>query len=275
MLDQVRNHFEKITINCGVHGVVEALAYRPSCRLCAEQRWIEDQARLQAERDATERRECIEAALQASGLIGRFHGATLDNFEATDAKQHAAVNAARRFADGAVNLAWGALWLLGKPGTGKTHLASGVVRHVIRQHHPLTAAIRTVGEIVTEHRALWDQRERDKRRLHNESARGGVGRPSLSTTTDELAAWLGGRSLLAIDDLGATRLGDPELEVLFHVVDLRYRACLPTVITSNLPAAVLAEQLGARLTDRLQENATIVACTWPSHRQGPLNRTAA
>lgn len=274
-MSEVGSRFAKTSINCDVHGAVEVLAGWPICGECAEQRRVAEAAARQAKQEAAARTECIESALKASGLVGRFLTATLDTFEVSDSKRRAALRAARLFADAVGAPEWRVLWLIGTPGTGKTHLASGIVRHVIEQHYPLTAAIRTVGEIIAEHRSLWDPYHREQRRAHNETIAREGGSPSRPTTTDELAAWLGSRSLLVIDDLGATRLGDAELEILFNVVDLRYRACRPTVITSNLPARDLAEQLGLRLTDRLQERATIVPCAWPSRRPGPLNRTPA
>lgn len=266
-MSEIRDRLKKTTITCDRHGAVETLVGWPSCSQCNEER----RAVQDAAEKAAERRDRVDAAIRSSGLVGRFAIATLDSFEAPDRKCLAALNAARDFADSVTAPAWRTLWLLGSPGAGKTHLASGIVRRVIEQHYPLTAAIRTVGEIVAEHRALWDQHLRDERRTYNSTfARGGGG--WLPTTTDELTSWFGSRSLLAIDDVGATRLGDAELEILFNVVDLRYRACKPTVITSNLPVKEFAAHVGARLSDRLLENAAIVSCAWPSRRQGPMNR---
>ena len=270
----------RTTITCPKHGEIETLERHPSCRLCSDEERETRAEQQRHERAAEVQRNRLKAAFSLSGLVGRFETATFENFEASEPKHIAARNAAREFADGVRDLAagvtnsvWRTLWLLGPPGTGKTHLASSIVHHVIVQHFPLSAAIRTVCEIVAEHRQLWDRDLREKRREFNEHfVRGSDHLAWIPASTDDLVEWLGNRSLLAIDDIGASRLNDAELELLFNVVDLRYRMRRPTVITSNLPVSDLAAQIGSRLADRLQENASIVACAWPSQRKGPLNR---
>jgi DNA replication protein DnaC len=55
--------------------------------------------------------------------------------------------------------------------------------------------------------------------------------------------------LLVLDDLGA-QSGTPWAdEKLFQLINYRYNACLPTVITTNLTVSSLDPRLASRLTD--------------------------
>ena len=65
-------------------------------------------------------------------------------------------------------------------------------------------------------------------------------------------------AVLALDDLGTTRGTEWEKDRLFAVIDARYQAMRPTVVTTNVAVMDLAANLGDRLVSRLLEGATIV-----------------
>jgi len=80
--------------------------------------------------------------------------------------------------------------------------------------------------------------------------------------------------LLAPDVLG---ISDPippgraptdwNIEVLFRLVDRRYRACKSTWITMNVATTKEADELlSAQVFDRLRDGATVLPCFWPSYR---------
>lgn len=68
-------------------------------------------------------------------------------------------------------------------------------------------------------------------------------------------------TLLLLDDLAGERTSEWTAELIYRVIDARWNACLPTIITLNAPGTVLRDQLGARVASRLNGLGRIVA--WP------------
>lgn len=76
--------------------------------------------------------------------------------------------------------------------------------------------------------------------------------------------------LLLLDDLAAERSSEWTVEVLYRLIDARWNACLPTIITINAPdRAVLRERIGDRIASRLNGLGRIVS--WPA--DAPDRRT--
>ena len=73
--------------------------------------------------------------------------------------------------------------------------------------------------------------------------------------------------LLAIDDLGAFRLSEWDLDHLGELAEARWSAQLPTIVTSN--KTDLADLLGPRISSRLQHNALKVPLNAPDRRRQP------
>ncbi len=82
---------------------------------------------------------------------------------------------------------------------------------------------------------------------------------------------LGRYELLVLDDLGAERDTEFSQETLFSVVDERYRAAKPLIVTTNLglPELKHPESLAkSRVYDRLLEICGPVLCQGENFRQG-------
>ena len=73
--------------------------------------------------------------------------------------------------------------------------------------------------------------------------------------------------LLAIDDLGAFRLSEWDLDHLGELAEARWSAQLPTIVTSN--KTDLADLLGPRISSRLQHGALKVPLNAPDRRRQP------
>ena len=76
--------------------------------------------------------------------------------------------------------------------------------------------------------------------------------------------------LLAISDpLPPTgELSSYQRQVLFQVLDARYRHLRPVWITANFSTAKEAEErMGPQLVDRLRDGALALFCDWPSYRK--------
>lgn len=113
-------------------------------------------------------------------------------------------------------------------GTGKTHIGCAML---IKQIASAKAArFIQVQQYLEEIKSLFDA--------------GGA---------EEYTARIAAEPLLMLDDLGK-ELGTPwQRAELFRLVDARYRAMRPTVITTNESYAALTESLGGAFLDRLNE----------------------
>lgn len=76
-----------------------------------------------------------------------------------------------------------------------------------------------------------------------------------------------GAGLLAIDDLGAVRLSEWDMDHLAELTDTRWADHRPMAVTSNVTA--LRELLGPRISSRLAHNALVVEMTGPDRRRQP------
>lgn len=203
--------------------------------------------------------ESVNSALVGSGITPRFAESTFATYRANTPAMIQALETCRGYADnfGEHFQAGRNLLMCGNIGTGKTHLASGIVQHVIRQHGAV-AVITTADEII---RVFKRSMARDSGYTEGD-------------VINELASF----DLLVIDEIGAQKGSEYELGVLHEIVDRRYQMVLPTVVVSNLPATSkqdadgkptpsLEQYIGARALDRLRENkALLVGFTWASAR---------
>lgn len=152
---------------------------------------------------------------------------------------------------------FGSMMLQGLVGTGKTHNAFGAVRAIAEAGIP---------PIKWKHTTAADL----YRRL----------RPNDRNDQDAILTGLCDAPLLILDDLGAVRTSPFVEEVTYQLIDARYWACLPTIVTTNLPTDptdpngnrihCLADAVGGRTYSRLVE----MCSTWVIF-DGPDLRRAA
>ena len=76
--------------------------------------------------------------------------------------------------------------------------------------------------------------------------------------------------LLILDDLGTESATPWAREKLFQLLNYRYAARLPTVITSSTPVEELDPRLASRMLDT--SRCTIVSILAPSYRGGKAQR---
>lgn len=143
----------------------------------------------------------------------------------------------------------GSLLLLGGTGVGKTHQSYGAMRLIAASGRP---PLRRVA--ISEPRLYAN--------LRNFSGRDD-GDPACRTETYIEA------DLLLLDDIGSAKDTDWTVaEVMFPIIDARYSAGRPTILTSNLDVVRLAAALGDRVSSRLEGMCEVVDMDGTDRRQG-------
>jgi DNA replication protein DnaC len=240
--------------NCEKHGPYVSTQFFgkhwSSCSQCVK----DDEAQRKLDQETAERAERTARRKSECGIGSRFEAASFENYRTHLPEQQRVARTCRDYAETVDFNAGSGLWLIGQPGTGKTHLGSAMVNHVIEQRNA-GAMIYSAREIVSMLRCSW---RKDNTRGWPYSSR--------PWTEDSLIDDLGHIPLLVIDEVGGSFNSEGEHVQLFDVIDLRYELRRPTVLLSNLPAAGIKAALGDRSYDRLREGAKLLACTWESHR---------
>jgi DNA replication protein DnaC len=143
------------------------------------------------------------------------------------------------------------LLLYGPVGTGKSFMAACVVNALIDKGHP--CLMTNFSRLTNAINSTWDEKQ-------------------------EYIDSLNRYTLLIIDDLGAERKSEFMQEMVFNIIDSRYRSGLPFIITTNLSADEIKkpqEVNYARIYDRILERCFPVEISGVSRRRTALKETHA
>lgn len=196
-----------------------------SCRCRAERRYQEEQM-LQQDKDM----RAMEALKRQSLMDERLRDVSFDSFRKTNDNAYnlkLCLRYANHF-DEMLAKNQGLLFY-GGVGTGKTFAAACIANQLLNQRIPV---------IMTSFVKLLESMQ------------------GFSEDDSALIARLNRAKLLIIDDLGAERSTDYALEKVYDIVDSRYRAKLPIILTTNLSMTELKESTDIRYTriyDRIFE----------------------
>lgn len=134
--------------------------------------------------------------------------------------------------------------MLGKFGTGKTHLSTAIVKNYLRAG--LEARYYTLSALFRSFRSTFEPN---------------------SMTESSFFESVSRMPLLATDEINIRSDSDAENRFFQEILDIRYGKNLPTVLTGNLNLQQFVEVVGERIIDRFKEqNAEIVIFDWKSNR---------
>jgi DNA replication protein DnaC len=169
-----------------------------------------------------EKQEALIASYQSKGITPRFYGVSWENWDTEDK----AINAVREGA-------WKTnLFLCGKSGTGKTHLAMCLTKD--------GAKYRRLPDIFREVRTDFGSEQ-------------------------DIINRYGTVKLLIIDEVGRQKFSDFEKNLFFEIIDKRWNNVLPTTLITNLNEKEFFSEYGMAILDRLRP--AMVRFNWESHRE--------
>lgn len=191
-------------------------------------------AELECRREAAAREERYRKAVPE-----RYWSESLDTYVTDTEERKAAAEKARAFAQGARNGGFLTLILLGSAGTGKTHLACGIIREC--------------GGLYRLAPAMCEEIRRAKSFNAKE-------------TEADILDYYGRVRLLVVDEIGRGIAAADEQYMLYQVINERYNRRKPTVLISNQTKKDFLCYVGAAATDRLTESAQVVEFSGKSYR---------
>jgi DNA replication protein DnaC len=197
-----------------------------------------------AERDAFKERQRQEQLDRVRNIC--FQGTNMDAwcFKNDDRRNPQLSDAMKRYADNFVefkNKGKGML-LYGDAGTGKTFYAACIANEIIEKgQRPMMT---NFAQVINNVQSTWEKQE----------------------YINDLCKY----DLLIIDDLGIERQTTTVQEIVFNVIDTRYRSGLPMIITTNLTPKEFtkATEIGnKRIYDRIIERCLAVEVAGESRRR--------
>lgn len=222
----------------GKNDFLKTILKNPLANMTAEEIAAHD-AEIKRQEEEQEQRERIER-YKRSGVPERYYNESLDTYKITNEMQKAAARAIGEFLREIKCGAFRTLVLIGSAGTGKTHLACGVVREYGGKY----ATAPDIVEVI--------------RRAKSFSA---------DQTEQQLIDSYSHKSLLVIDEIGRGIAATDEKYMLYQIINARYNTRKPTVLISNFTKADFLKYIGVAAADRLVESGDIVEMNGESFRK--------
>lgn len=230
----------------------------------------EEEKKRQEEAERIQRR--INKLIKDSGIRGRFLNRTFDRFE-IDEKNQKAYNIAKRYADTFPSMLpkmddkghiqppekeRNGLFITGSYGTGKTHLATAIANQLIATGTPVICM--TMIDLLARIKQTFDKSD-------------GATEAEVMKIYEEVP-------LLIIDDIGSEQPSEWGSTKIFAIVNARYEAYMPTIVTTNYAGDELIRRMtptgpngrpldsrnAEKTLDRLKEMCVGIEMNWESWR---------
>lgn len=241
---------------CEVHGEYKSNLMRfpnsqepvwSGCPGCFEDQKKREEAEMAREARRQMEQQRVSQILGRAAIPERFMDRSFDNYVIEHEGQQEAFNTTKRYADNweENRKAGRCMIFMGTVGTGKTHLAVSIARHVLNSGGTamFTRAHEAVSRVMETYRRDSQQSERQVLDMFR--------RPDL----------------LIIDEIGRQRGTDNERMMLFEIINRRYDDVKPTIIISNMDKAGIERYMDEATIDRLRERKGVaVLCDWESYR---------
>lgn len=232
------------------------LAYETNCPQCDKVWQAEADARdaeIRGGANVAEMRR--REALRAAGIPPRFETVTVANWLHGMDAQRKVWNWVRDYCDSistSIESGRSAVFC-GGVGTGKSHLACAMARHVIEKGG--TGRYSTAVALMARIRSTYNR--------------------DATETEQQVIAEMRGVDLLVLDEVGRTQDTRHEQGVIFRLLDERHAHKKPVIVVSNLNPNDLRAFLGDALVDRLRENGGgMLVFDWASQRSKRVPRPA-
>jgi len=195
------------------------------------------------DKKAIEMQNQVNRNLSNAMIAPRFRDRTLQNYEATLPGQKKALESAWWFLENMKTCS--GMFLIGGPGTGKNHIAAGIVNEYMKTPGR-TALMTEAVKVVRSIKETWHKpgsSETEVLRLYNKP------------------------DLLIIDEIGVQFESKTERLYLTEIINDRYNCIRPTIICGNLSIGEITEILGERVVDRFRDGGRVVVFDWVSYRK--------
>ena len=238
----------------------------PEAVAAYEREKAQKEAMEKAEREtlaAKKMRERVALIVGESGMSTRFLRRTFDTFQITRENQKALLVCKRyadtfreKLPDGDTDPGRNGLFITGPKGTGKTHLAAAVANQLMQEG--IGVVCMTMIDLLERIKETYAQRRQW------EASEGDV----LNTYKEV--------PLLIIDDMGKEPPTEWAVSKIYTIINARYEAYLPTIVTTNYSDSELVRRLTPKDTgdsttadatiDRLREMCVAIVTTGESWR---------
>ena len=228
---------ERVQTDVEVFGVKKRVRCVCSCRTA------ERDAEKEKERQQEKHRKRLVCFSETNMITWTFENDDRSNPKISDAMKRYAENFPQFLKEGK------GLLLHGSVGTGKTYIAACIANRLIDNGY--SALMTNFARITNKIQGMYEGKQ-------------------------EYIDSLNRYDLLVIDDLGTERKSEFMQEMVFNIIDSRYRAGLPLIVTTNLTTEEITrpQDVGySRIYDRIIERCFPVSVSGQSRRRASVKET--